>query len=105
MEEPRKKLMKIVFSESLIMLGLIPIILMFFLPHGGFGTIYSSNYLHALAVTDAWFIISPAFSWIGGILLYKSVEDTNSKMVAIWYAIMLQTIWFFAFLFRVMVIY
>lgn len=88
-----------------MMLSFIPIIMMFILPHGGFGVPYSDNYLEALAAIYMWYLISPVFFWIGGILLYISVEDRNSRIVTIWYAIMLQMIWIFALLFSVMVIY
>jgi len=102
MEEHRMKLMKTVFPKSLMMLGFLPIILIYILPRG-FGA-FSHNYLQILAAIDVWYLISPAFLWIGVYFHCRFVEDKNSKIVAIWFAIVSQMIWIFGLLFRFLMV-
>ena len=98
-------LIKLVFSESLMAVGLIPIFLNFLLPVWGWVPMPES-YERAIDFIWAWCILAPIFFWAGGILLHKSLGEKMPVGSIIWYGFlfMIQVVWIMTLLYK-MVIY
>lgn len=105
MEEKRIFLIKLILSESLMAIGIIPIFLRFFLP-GGWMQAGSESYEAAKNAIWVWAVISPIFFWAGGILLFKMLGDKMPLGDITWFGLlfMLQIIWIMLLLYT-MVIY